>query len=183
MKNVPVPVLVLSIIGILFGAIGLLGICIAPVMLFTSIIPNPTMEPLRGDNLYLGVTLGALVLNLIATVLLLSGSIGSLRLLPWARMAMLAYAIIAPVITCLASVFNILYTVPKLTAAMEGPAATGGKIGGYIGAVGGLFFSLAFSACILYFYTRPKTVNAFKGIFPEDPTNFPIVDAPLPPTF
>ena len=86
MPNVPTSVKVLAIIGIVLGCLGILGVMFSALMLFVTIgPPNPLMESLRHDSVYLGITAVGLAIGLPLTGLLIVASIQSLRLVPWAR--------------------------------------------------------------------------------------------------
>src|SRR5262245_31722845 len=103
----PTSVMVLGILGIIFALLGVCGLfsTAAVFMAGSSLGPNPAMDAMRNDTVYLafaGVSVG---LGLITTVLLLVSSIGSLALQPWARLGMLIYAGVTVVTTLVGSAF------------------------------------------------------------------------------
>ncbi|HVX86068.1 MAG TPA: hypothetical protein VH253_14895 [Phycisphaerae bacterium] len=181
MNRVPTSVKVLSIIGLVFGALGILGTCFNALMLFTSVIPAPGYDELKSDQIYFVVTIIGSVIGLFIVVLLIASSIGSLRLMPCARIGMITYAILAALQTLIFTAFNVLYVVPKINATMPPGSAAGGMAGGIAGGACALLFNFGWAGCILFFFTRPNVINAFRGIFPADPTAFPVLDASQPP--
>lgn len=174
LRRVPASIMVLSIIGIVFAALGFLGSCFAGIMLFTSFIHDPNYDALRDDPLYFYASAVGLGIGLVLMILLLAASIGSLQLRPWARKTMLVYAVLAVVQIVLSTAFHLIYTMPRMTTTLTGPAARAGYIGGMIGAVFGLLFNLGWLGCVFFFYTRPRARDAFNGVFPADPTAFPL---------
>lgn len=183
MNKAPTSVVVLSIIGIIFSVLGILGLAWTAVVMFGHILPdNPMIDAVNHDTLYLTVTgiLGTIGVGF--TILLFAASIASLKLVPWARRAMIVYAWYTIVVGILGTIFNIVYVMPKMQAAMP-PGMAAGAIGGMIGGVCGGLLGLIFPICVLYFYSRPHVIDAFNGIFPVSPTNFPVIypSEPNPP--
>lgn len=181
MPKPPTSVMILSIIGIILGILGGCGMLFTVVIMYVPIgPPNPALTTLYSDTIYRVVMGVSIPLGLAATVWLVWCAIGSLRLKPWARRGMLIYAWFGLIHTILGGVFNLAYTFPKMMAAVpagSGPAHAG-AIGGLIGGTCGAFLGLIYPACVLYFFTRTNVCNAFKGIFPASPTNFPVIFPP-----
>src|SRR4051812_8915825 len=95
MRRVPTSVTVLSILGLIFSFIGIIGLIMAVAamgLLGRLGPPNPMMDKVVNDQIYLIVTGLSLAVGVPLMVLLVAGSIGSLQLKPWARGAMLIYA-------------------------------------------------------------------------------------------
>jgi hypothetical protein len=184
MNRMPPAILVLAIIGIVFAALGILGALFGAVVLFFPFFTDPSLDALRHDPIYITATSITLVFGTLTTILLLAASLGSLKLRPWARKAMLLYALLALAQNLLGTLFNLLYTLPHMTIASPGsPAARAGFIGGVIGGLFGLLFNAAWSICILYFFSRPSAIDAFNPAFipTAAPTPFPVETPEFPP--
>jgi hypothetical protein len=179
----PTAVTVLAILGIVIGSFGVL--CKPPGLLplfvdLSAMMPggvkNPMLDAQRNDPLLFAWTLGSILVGTAISVLLLSGSIGSLYLRPWARKAMVAYTVAAVAMTVINAVVTLVWLLPKITAAqqqmiqqMARPGTPGPppqmmsfmKAGGIGGAVMGALLGLAFPAFIAYFFTRSEVKDAF----------------------
>jgi hypothetical protein len=178
MHNAPTSVKVLAIIGLVLGAIGALGLVYSFITVFVPIgPPNPILEPLRQDSFYMTSVVLGLIIGIPLLVLLIVASARSLVLKPWARKGMIVYAWLAILQCIVGSVFNFTYLIPKMLSAVPAgapPEVRAGAIGGAVGGACGSILGLVFPICVLYFFSRQHVVNAFKGIFPASPTNFPV---------
>ncbi|HVS73498.1 MAG TPA: hypothetical protein VHQ47_19905 [Phycisphaerae bacterium] len=183
MHRVPISVKVLSIIGIVLASLSLLGGLCGALLIFTPILPLPEIEPLRHDVPYLVIGIISFVIGSALSILLLAGSIGSLRLRPWARLAMIVYAIILPIETVAFAILNLLYLAPHVASITSAPAAPAAPTlsSGLAGAACSFLLWFSWAGCILFFFTRTNVINAFHGIFPAPPTAFPILDPSQPP--
>jgi hypothetical protein len=188
MNKTPTSVMVLGIIGIILGALGVCGIGFSVLVMSVPMgPPNPALTALYDDPIYRMSMWIMIPIGMALLAWLVIASIGSLKLKPWARKSMVVYAWVALIQTVIGGIFNMGYVVPKMMAAMPaasaGPAHAG-AIGGAIGGSCGSFLGLIYPTCILYFFTRTHVVNAFNGIFPASPTDFPVIypnDPPPPP--
>lgn len=177
MNRLPPAILVLSIIGIIFAALGILGSLVAGLVLVTPMLTDPALEGLRHDPIYLTVSTIALLFSTLVTILLLAASLASLKLRPWARPAMLTYALLSLFQNLFGTLFTIFYTLPHMSlSATASPAARAGYIGGLVGAAFGFLVNAAWCLCILFFFTRPATIDAFNPALTPiaNPTPFPI---------
>ena len=174
MHPAPTSVKVLSIIGIILSVLGLCGFVWSIIILFGDFMPNPMLEPLKHDGIYLGVTgvLGTIGIGF--TFLLLAASIASLKLSPWARRGMIIYGWFGVIQCILSSIFNFLYVFPKMYAAAPPAMAGGAGVGMASGGIG-MVLGLVFPICVIYFFARPHVIDAFNGIFPAAPTDFPVI--------
>ncbi len=171
MQRVPTSVTVISILGLLFTAYGVFGLLTLAAVFGTGTgfgMPNPVLDKLRDDSTYLTFTGIELAVSLLLMIVLVAGSVGGLKLKPWARPTMLIYAV-ATIVNGLAGVvFNLVYVMP-LMSSVTGPGnAPLGAVVGVSSVCSGLF-GMIYPACVLYFYTRPNVVDAFRGIFPPEP--------------
>ena len=187
MGEAPTSLKVVAILGIIWSALILLATPCSMFLMFHPLTPNPIMDQLRRDSTYMAFALGSSALNCCLGVLLLASSIGCLKVKPWARMGMNAYAVAYAVTGLLGTVFNLIYVMPKMreaiAAAAGGPGAMSPELfnmSQIIGAILGILFMAGIVLTILIIVNRKIAVDAFNGIFPADPTNFP-VDFPPPP--
>jgi hypothetical protein len=174
----PGSVTALAIIGIIFGGGGLL--C-KPIMLAANFIqppggPNPMADM---QKQLIGWFIVETVIGVAISALLLAGSIGSLSLKPWARKAMLVYAVAAIVMTVVDAAVGFIYVLPRMHEAQAqmvqqqsgrnrgGPppqqmvniVQTAGTVGFIVGAAARFIFPVV----LFYFFTRPNVVGAFEG--------------------
>jgi hypothetical protein len=160
----PTSVLVIAIIGIILGAIGVACSPFALVPYFVNIgPPNPAIDIIKGSPGNMAFMIGSLAIGVVNAIVLLAGSIGSVKMRPWGRTALIVYAIVAILGVIVGLIFNILVFLPALsalrtTSAAGAAAYTGGLAGGIGGTIGGLILP----AAILIVMYRPHVVNAFK---------------------
>ena len=196
MKNTPTSVMVLAIIGIGWSAVTFLGLLWSLVAWFVPMgPPNLALEAMKHDPVYITVTAISAVLSVVVTMVLLVASIGSLRLRHRARRGMIVYAWLEIGKLIYGTILTLTYMSPKITAAMTAAMPPGAPTAPGLRAlmpailILGACFTLLFMAypiCILYFFTRPRIIDAFNGIFPPGQGAFPVITptdypAPLPP--
>jgi len=185
MSTVPTSIKVLSILGIVYAAMVLLGVPCGVFLNLHPLTPSPLTDDLLKRPWYVPYTLVTSAINFLMGVLLLAASIGSMKLRKKARVAMLVYAWAAIVQMIVGSLFTGLVLLPIMESAGATPGVPGGMVMiiGIVSLVGGIIFASAISGVLIYFFTRKANVDAFNGIFPEAPTNFPVEypDQPLPP--
>jgi hypothetical protein len=178
MRKVPTSVLVLAIIGLILGALGLCGMVWSVISIFVPFgPPNPMLDALRNDALYLTFTVITAVVGTGFALLLIAACIGSFMLRPWARKGMIVYAWVNIVQGVIGSAFNFIYVFPKMAAALPpgaDPAFVMGLKFGMAAGACGVVLAIIYPACVLFFFSRRHVVDAFNGIFPVEPTNFPV---------
>jgi hypothetical protein len=182
--NRPTVVTVLGIIGIVFGALGVLCLGFGELIAMFS-LANPHMframqqQPMdhRIANLIIGF------IGLILSGVLLFASIGSMSLKPVARQVMLGFALVDIVFVLLRLLTSIFIFIPHV---QDNPALHQGrnapqmimfaKLAGAIGAVIGWLVPTVFDVLVLIFFRKPEIVEAF-----ENPPQNPNANLPLPP--
>jgi len=153
----PTSVTVFGVLNIVFGAIGLLSL---PMSLATLSGKMPgAMGALTQDPTWRAYMTVGLVVGPIMCIVLIAAGIGLLKLLKWARLVSIYYAIVAIVWGIVGVAFTLVYVVPKITGSMSGPAATGGAIGGLAGGVIGMVYPIL----LIVFMLRPHVVMAFES--------------------
>lgn len=164
----PTSVTVLSTLGIILGALGLLGKP-ASLAIFVIKMPmqHPVVEVMRNDSFIRGWMILNVATGWMVSLLLLMASIGSLRLRDWGRTGMLAYAGLALVMTVIGQAVGLLAINPVLEPAMQqameqqpspSPFQPGPTASVIIAVVLGLWFPLL----IAYFFTRRPEKEAFE---------------------
>ena len=188
MHNPPTSVMVVSILGIIYGAVIVLGAPCGIFLTFHPLTPNPAADALAKDSGYVITVVISSAINFCLGLLLLASSIGSLKLKPWARLGMNVYAVVYVITNFVGTIVAFVFVMPKMADAMANmppAAAQAAKIVALIGGVFGFLIALAIALIILVTFNRRIARDAFQGIFPADPTNFPVdyhyPDPPLPP--
>jgi len=187
---VPTSIKVVSILGIILSGLTLLAMPCGMYFTFHPLQPNPAMDDMLREPSYVGFFIGSTVVRIILSVMLLVGSISSLKLKPVGRTLMISYSWALIGYGILSSILSYTIVFPRMIAALQNdphmvPAAiTGAKIGGIVGGLIGIAFYGAIAGVILFFFNRPVAKDAFKGIFPATPTNFPVdVNPPDSPVY
>jgi hypothetical protein len=169
MRRGPTSVKVLSILGILFSAFGVLGILTAGVMLVASgFLPDEMTQPEIDNDL--GYLIGSwilLAISLPLTLLLFFASVGSLSLKPWARRGMLIYAVITILQGVAYFLFTFFYVLPLMLSVLppNDPNRIG-VVGGVVIGVFGTIIGMVYPIFVICYFTRPHVVDAFRGVFP-----------------
>jgi hypothetical protein len=171
----PTSVIVLSVIGIIIAAFGILIVARSATHMFVEASSASMYYALTSDPVYRFIRWMSLAVHAVETPLLLVASIASLRLRPWSRRGMIIYAWITASRVIVGIIVSVVYVMPKMmttaSASATGPAPTSTMIVGLCMVP----FFLIFPACVLYFFTRTNVINAFNGIFPASPTDFPVI--------
>jgi hypothetical protein len=172
----PTSVTVLAIIGIIFAALGTFGAIFMVAMLMGVTAQDPFNKALMEDGAYRGMQIVSEIVHTVLTVVLWIGSIGSLKLQPGARTAMLVYAwasIISGVISSIAMFIILPDLLDKAMAAasMTMPPEVAQMTRSMLVVMMpiSVILGAAYPVCVLIFYTRKKVVNAFQGKFEGPP--------------
>ncbi|HVT80377.1 MAG TPA: hypothetical protein VHM90_06935 [Phycisphaerae bacterium] len=181
---VPTGVKVVSILGIILAALTLLAMPCGIFMTFHPMQPNPTMDALIREPSYVVMMVVSTIIRTILSLMLLIGSIASLKLKPMGRHLMNGYAVALIVYAIVSTAFSYAFVMPKMLAALQNDpridptALSVARISGVIGGVIGLAFYGAIAGVILYFFSRPVAKDAFNGIVVAAPANVPVDPAP-----
>ena len=167
----PTSVMVIGVIGIIFGAMGV--IC-TPFSIVPYVLPkfmpagaqqaNPMVELVTSSTPLMIWTIFSTSLSMVLAIVLLTGSIGSVRLSRWARKLMIGYSIVALIAMVLGLVVMLAVMLPMMMSRMNGGSAeqTGAFVGGIFGGIFGILFGSALPIAILICYRRPNVVAAFE---------------------
>ena len=171
----PTSVTVIAVFTIIFGILGLMGVTVQFLQIIVPDVfqfggPNPVNDLMRNDRLiafWSGAMAGAAG---ILALLELAGGIGVLSLKPWARKALLSYAVGAIVAGLVGTIFNITVMMPKLSQIPQNRPEVRMTIQLMpIMTIGGFLLGLILPVCVLIFMTRAKVKAAFAGqVAPED---------------
>ena len=182
MPHVPTSIKVVSILAIIYAGIMLLMMPCSVFLMVHPLTPNPMLDALNRDPVYMTFYWIAVPVSLALFTLLLAGAIASLKLRPWGRKSMLLYAGVQLLVAVVNTIASLILIAPKMQEAIAAdpriaPMADLMKVSSIVGGVLGLLFHGGVSAVIIYFFNRKVAVDAFHGIFPADPTHFPVVYA------
>ena len=157
----PTSVTVIAILGIVFGALGLICTPFAILPYVTDFGgPNPVVEMVKETTWMLVWMIFSIVLGLLFSIILLAGSIGALRLKPWARLTLIGYSIASLFMTVISVVVSLMMFMP-LFRDSDNPAMAAAATGGMIGAGCQICFSFVLQGAVLYVLTRPEVKRAF----------------------
>lgn len=170
----PGAVTALAIIGIVFGALGVLCKPLGVLMYFVNYgTANPAIDVVKHDDTLFIWTIASTTVGWFLSILLLSCSIAALSLKEWARQGLLTWSVIDIVLSIVTAVVNAKYVGPAITEAMKassqqrpGAFAMPGWFQPAI-AVLTLVLMLALPVLMLIFMTRPRVKDAFvRGLRP-----------------
>ena len=160
----PTSVTVLAIIGIIFGAFGVLCTPLALMPYFVSGVSHPAIDGIKNDPKLFSWLILSTVIGWVFAVLLLASSIGALSLKKWARQGLVVYGVAAIIMGIIGFIINMMWLFPKMAELQAGtPQARGAMMGGMAGGVIGLVIGLALPILLLYFMTRPHVIAAFEN--------------------
>jgi uncharacterized membrane protein len=171
----PTSIMVISILRIIYGGLGILFTPCSAFLTFHPLMPSPMLDALHRDSAYMTIYFITLFVHFSLAVVLTASSIASLKLKPWGRAGMIVYAWSLVVMTAFNTVLTVAWVLPRMEAAAAGtPAAPLMKMSGMIGAAFGIVLGVGLAAVILYFFNRRIAIDAFNGIFPVPPSDFPV---------
>jgi hypothetical protein len=161
----PASVTVFGVLNIVFACLGILGV-MGSVILFlpqSANSNNPVIQIIHDNQAYALWLKASIVLGLAACSVLLAAGIGLLKLLPWARIVSIAYAIYAIVMSLVGTVVNYFMLVQPMMASAHGKsgAEAGAAIGGAIGGMLGGCLGLIYPVLMLIFMTKANVKAAF----------------------
>jgi hypothetical protein len=179
MANRPTSILVVSILGILLAAFGILASILGIILTLYPLQANDPTARLAENMGYLVYHFITSILWIALGIILLAGSIQSLRLKPIGRKLMLFFAWAQLALGSVGAVITFIFVIPAVCDAYAADPryaslATTIRISEYIGGAIGVLLYIATSLPILYFFNRKIARNAFNGIFPPPRGNFPI---------
>lgn len=167
----PTSVTVLAIIGIVLATLTLV-ICM-PLAVVPFFIPavtdqNPGVAAIKNNTALFAWTLAGAGIGMVTSILLLVASIGSLKLLAWARHGMIAYAVITILMTIVNTVIQFAFVFPiTLSPSNLPPGAPPNTMGmikafTYGSTLVGVTIMLVLPVCILIFFRKAHVVDAFE---------------------
>lgn len=179
----PTSVVVLGILNIVFGVIGMCGVCVGAFGLFsgnaTEGLP-PFMVEIFEHPLYVIWTWVSFPISAVTTIMLLAGGVLLLQMRPEGRKLSLWYAWIALLMGLLGTGITLMLMLGPALSAMSSSGdemAAVMAISMLIGIPCGLACSLIYPIVLIYFLNRPHVIAAL-----EHGGQFPPQGGPPPPT-
>ena len=162
----PASVLVLSIINLIWGALGVCGLVWGLLARFQLIqLPgqNNQLSELMQTNAAFRIysDLSTLV-GVPATIIIISASIGMIALQGWARLATIGWGIYTIVVTCLGALLNHVLLFRPALEQTTGPERLGVKIG-MLTAYAVSVAIVVYCAGMVFVLCRPRVKDAFRG--------------------
>lgn len=167
----PTSVTVISIIGIVLAALSLifcLPVSVVPFFVPKMLEQNPGLLAVKNDTVRFAFSLGSFGMNVVMALLLLIASIGSLKLMRWARQAMIAYAVLTILLTVVFVAGQMFLIFPVTLAPENMPPGTPPNAIGMIKAFSygsvafGALIALILPVFILIFFNKQHVVDAFE---------------------
>lgn len=166
MNERPTSVTVLAIINLVLAGFGFLGLLVGLVFRL-GLIPmpggqqNPALEVMENNVAYRVFSDVSMGLMFLATIWIISASLGMFQLKPWARLATIGWGVYSILMKVIGTVLqHALLTFPMLDQA-TGPERTGLIIGLVVGSVF-LLVLLGYYLVMIIMLMRPHVVEAFK---------------------
>jgi hypothetical protein len=162
----PTLVTAAAIVAILFGALGVLCSPVSVLPYFTSFGgPNPVVEVMRANPIAFAWSIFSIAIGFVLSIVLLAGGVGALKLMPWARMALIGYAAVSLPLGCIGMGVTVWAFVPlfQSLSSVNDPATFGGVVGGLFGGFCGIGFAVLLQGGLLFAMTRPNVKAAFES--------------------
>jgi hypothetical protein len=182
MNERPTSVTVFAVINLILAGLGVLGFIFWLLTLLelipTSTEGNPAAALMENSEGYQLFTHFASVMGLLATILIMSASIGMFSLKPWARPATIGWGVYSILMTVVASAVNYLIIFGPLLEDLNGPERIGIVVAVVFTVVIGAVF-IGYFLLMIFMLTRPRVVEAFIPLNLE--TDRDIMDIPTSP--
>jgi hypothetical protein len=168
----PTSVTVLAIIGIIWGALqllcnafGIFGLLMLDQLTAAGGGANPMADAMKDSPGLMPILIGAVVVRLVLSLVLLAGSIGALSLKAWGRSAMLGYAWGIVVVTILETIVGLTMTLPAVKKHLPAdPQLQQTMMAQQYGSVlCGPILGLIYPVFVLVYMNKPHVKAAFAG--------------------
>jgi hypothetical protein len=146
----PGAIKVFSILNIVFGAFGLLGVP------FILIGMRTTEKMFNAGPAYTRWLVASGIVGLVGGIISIISGVGLYRVKEWARKLAIWYSCFSIIYGVIGTYISILYVMPSLQKNI--PGAGGGVGGGIIGGV----FSFIYPTLLIYFLSRQKVKDAMR---------------------
>jgi len=161
----PGVVTVFGVLNIVFGALGLIGICCSlPAILGAHAGGGPVARVMGHAPVYRIWAIFSIATGFLAAPALIAAGIGLLAMKSWGRVVTIIYSIYAIAFGLIGTLMNLIFLVPPLLRMAErhhGPEAAG-AVGGAIGGTVGGCLALAYPIVALIFMLRPRVAAALR---------------------
>jgi uncharacterized protein YjeT (DUF2065 family) len=171
----PISVKIVSILCLIYGALGILIALFSLIQIFHPLYSDAASIKLGQDPTIIKVGLSTAVARFLLSTFLLVSAIGGLKLKRWGRAGLNAFAVLYVLEMLVFAFLQSIFMLPKtLEALKDQPNMTDQAlrvvgIMSIVVAVLSVLWALAISLTILITFNRKPAVDAFHGIFPEEP--------------
>jgi hypothetical protein len=174
----PASGLVVGICGIVWASIHLMSILFGLLMfLVPTGVPNPTLDAMRSNRAMMVYSFSVSGAGLILAAVLLVGSIGLIRLRPWARRTVLVWAVLHLLMSIAAMLANWFWIQPLIETIerQQNVPEQFLLVGRIIGACSAVIFGVIAPLVVIYLLNRPGMKAAYGGLREqsESTVNFP----------
>ena len=188
MRPCPIALKVLCIIGISWAALGLISVLGSLAFHFVTLPSTPpALIAMKKEPLYIAMTFGLGIASMAVDLVLVSGSIKSLKVEKSGRTLLLAYVWSKLAISTVGLFWSLGYVMPRsFSIAMPGPGPTPPgfeemmKAFMYVGACGGALMVVAMPVYILITLRLRSVRDAYQGIFLPQGSFEPLMPPPAP---
>jgi hypothetical protein len=188
MRPCPISLKVLCIIGISWAALGLISVLGSLAFHFVTLPSTPSaLIAMKKEPLYIAMTFGLGFASIAVDLLLLIGSIKSLKVEKRGRTLLLAYVWSKFAISAVGTPWTLGYVMPHTYSSMAMPAGAGPappgleemmKVVMYVGACGGILMLIAMPVYILITLRLKKVRDAYEGLYAPEGSFEPMMRPP-----
>lgn len=163
----PTSVTVIAVFTIIFGILGLIGVTFQLVQVFIPQAfqfgaPNPVTDVMRTDPVIATWTVATSAAGGVLAIVELAGGVGAMSLKPWARKALLTYAVAVILIGLIGVVFNFAIVLPRLSQIPQNRPEVKMAIQIMPYSAGcGVVVGMILPVCVLVYMNRPNVKAAF----------------------
>jgi len=172
----PVAITVIGICGIVWSSIALLSTVLALVAIFISAdFPNPALDAMLSTRALRIYTIVSTLITVGLAVMLLAGSIGALKLRPWARRMLVRWSVATVVFAIVNQVLNWVWVRPVIEEVnrQQNLPPTMLLASRIMGVCGAVVIGVIAPMVVLYLLARAEVKAAFEQ-------NAPATEPPAP---
>lgn len=176
-------------LNLVFGLLGVLGLCLSiPSLLLSDMLSgskaDPVSKAILQNPFFKGWTYASFGVGTVQTIMLIVAGIGLLKYKNWARRLSIAYSVLAILLAVVGAFMSYKYLIEPLQNSGVARGGPNAFMGVYMTAVmaGSTIFGIAYPVVLLIFMLRPSIVAACQPVVVDDPVLENVEDHLLPPT-